>query len=87
MCATAALGEVCDYVNGGRCFGSGGPWASRAAALYEVCGGKGYEQGPGFWDGLEGAWRLLAKPFYTKRADGFERCPHCDGMGTVAKVR
>lgn len=77
--------QECEYMDAGSCFGSEG-YGLAADKLFAEVGGPRFDQPESFWLGLERAWHEFAKPAYDERVDDkFERCNHCDGVGTVAK--
>lgn len=78
-------GESCGYVEGGRCFADDGQYLTARELFTDLSGAASFEQSEGFWAGLEVAWQQLAAPAYKERVDKqFQRCNHCDGVGTVA---
>lgn len=82
-------GQECDLLQGGRC-ADGGVFYLACDEFYKEHGNpvakKSEEQSEAFWRALEAKHDEWAKDAHEKRADTkWERCNHCDGLGTVAK--
>lgn len=78
----AAAPEECEYV--GKCYAGEAGSAARFVEAHFV--GKTFEQPESFWLALEGRCDGLAREARKNRVDtAYQRCPHCDGIGTVPR--
>lgn len=78
-------GTECEYIEAGRCYS---PYCSGLDAdkLFTEYGIGRFEQMESFWKALEDKLRALEAEYRPQRADEkYQRCNHCDGIGTVAR--